>query len=179
MDTTQPPPPPPPPHRTTTTTATDLFTCFTSRHHHTTKMSPSVPSPTSLTASLSRRLKTNRSIKGSPALFSTSKKRFDNPEPSSPKVTCIGQVKIKSRKKVKRNKREYSGDRRTSGSCAAVCTRWLVVDDCGRSGGRRRDIELVVSEEEEDDVSIRVSSRRHVFDDLKIVNNNIVEDLIL
>ncbi|GJW65073.1 hypothetical protein Tco_0116957 [Tanacetum coccineum] len=220
MDTTQ---PPPPPHRTTTTTATDLFTCFTSRHHHTTKMSPSIPSPTSLTASLSRRLKTNRSIKGSPALFSTSKKRFDNPEPSSPKVTCIGQVKIKSRKKVKRNKRvfvksssfssstnesqkwvhlplticeglrsfgsefsclfpcfsppekEYSGDRRTSGSCAAVCTRWLVVDDCGRSGGRRRDIELVASEEEEDDVSIRVSSRRHVFDDLKIVNNNIVE----
>ncbi|GJX70060.1 hypothetical protein Tco_0307231 [Tanacetum coccineum] len=77
--------------------------------HHT--ISPFNPSPTSLTASLSRRLKTNRNIKGSLALFSTSKRR--------------------------------------SGSCAAVCTRWLVVDDCGRSGGRRRDIELAVSDEED------------------------------
>ncbi|GJU13777.1 hypothetical protein Tco_1136173 [Tanacetum coccineum] len=54
-----------------------------------------------------------------------------------------------------------------------MCTRWLVVDDYGRSDGHRRDIELVVSDEE-DNVSIR-GSRRHVFDDLKIVNNNIVE----
>nr|GEW42437.1 reverse transcriptase domain-containing protein [Tanacetum cinerariifolium] len=118
-----------PSHRTTTTATTGLITRFTSRHHHTTKFLPFNPSPTSLTASLSRRLKTNRSIKGSPTLFSTSKKRF--------------------------------------GSCVAVCTRWLVVDDCGRSGGCRRDIELVVSDEE-DDINIR-SSRRHIFDDLKII----------
>ncbi|CAN4075557.1 unnamed protein product [Withania somnifera] len=62
--------------------------------------------PLSLPPSLSRRLKTNGSIKGgqSPATFptATGKKRgsgFDNPEPSSPKVTCIGQVKMKTKKK--------------------------------------------------------------------------------
>ncbi|GJS77769.1 hypothetical protein Tco_0727650 [Tanacetum coccineum] len=48
--------------------------------------------------------------------------------------------------------KEYSSDRGTSGSCAAVCTRWLVVDDCSTSGGRQRDIELVVTEEEEDEM---------------------------
>lgn len=63
--------------------------------------------PLSLPTSLSRRLKANGSIKGgqSPATFpaTTGKKRgsgFDNPEPSSPKVTCIGQVKMKTKKKV-------------------------------------------------------------------------------
>nr|GEW54864.1 hypothetical protein [Tanacetum cinerariifolium] len=65
--------------------------------------------PTALTPSLSRRLKTSRSIKGgvSPAMFPTiGKKRgsgFDNPEPSSPKVTCIGQVRVKSEKKHAKN----------------------------------------------------------------------------
>ncbi|GJT21092.1 hypothetical protein Tco_0891029 [Tanacetum coccineum] len=65
--------------------------------------------PTTLTPSLSRRLKTSRSIKGgaSPAMFPTiGEKRgsgFDNPEPSSPKVTCIGQVRVKSKKKHAKN----------------------------------------------------------------------------
>nr|GMD74996.1 DNA ligase 1-like isoform X1 [Ipomoea batatas] len=46
----------------------------------------------------SRRLRTNGSIKAgqaSPMFPSFAKKRgsaFENPEPSSPKVTCIGQV---------------------------------------------------------------------------------------
>ncbi|XP_071697966.1 uncharacterized protein [Rutidosis leptorrhynchoides] len=67
------------------------------------------PVPSTLTTSLSRRLKHSRSIKGgaSPAMFPTpGKKRgcgFDNPEPSSPKVTCIGQVRVKSKKKHAKN----------------------------------------------------------------------------
>ncbi|CAN4096969.1 unnamed protein product [Withania somnifera] len=68
-------------------------------------------SPLSLPTSLSRRLKANGSIKGgqSPATFPTTmgKKRgssFDNPEPSSPKVTCIGQVKMKTKTKVRQTR---------------------------------------------------------------------------
>ncbi|KAG5569175.1 hypothetical protein H5410_058941 [Solanum commersonii] len=67
--------------------------------------------PLTLPTSLSRRLKANGSIKGgqSPATFptTTGKKRgsgFDNPEPSSPKVTCIGQVKMKTKKKVRQTR---------------------------------------------------------------------------
>ncbi|MCD9642090.1 hypothetical protein HAX54_028725 [Datura stramonium] len=68
--------------------------------------------PLSLPTSLSRRLRANGSIKGgqSPATFPTSatgKKRgsgFENPEPSSPKVTCIGQVKMKTKKKVRQSR---------------------------------------------------------------------------
>ncbi|XP_076924466.1 uncharacterized protein LOC143586902 [Bidens hawaiensis] len=115
-----------PPQRTVTTS--DLFICFTSRQHHsissksilspgrTTNRNP----PFSLTTSLSRRLRTNRSIKGaaSPATFpATGKKKggnFDNQEPSSPKVTCIGQVRIKSKKKQAKRLRSLSR-RRSSG----------------------------------------------------------------
>uniref|UniRef100_K4DCT9 Uncharacterized protein n=1 Tax=Solanum lycopersicum TaxID=4081 RepID=K4DCT9_SOLLC len=67
--------------------------------------------PLTLPTSLSRKLKANGSIKGgqSPATFptTTGKKRgssFDNPEPSSPKVTCIGQVKMKTKKKVRQTR---------------------------------------------------------------------------
>ncbi|KAH7842469.1 hypothetical protein Vadar_005637 [Vaccinium darrowii] len=61
--------------------------------------------PVSLPPSLSRRLKTNRSLRGAQSpMFPTAGKKlprsaFDNPEPSSPKVTCIGQVRVKSKKK--------------------------------------------------------------------------------
>ncbi|XP_076909343.1 uncharacterized protein LOC143566558 isoform X2 [Bidens hawaiensis] len=247
----------PPPQRTVTTS--DLFICFTSRHHHSISsksiLSPGRTStrdpPFSLTTSLSRRLRTNRSIKGaaSPATFpATGKKKngsFDNQEPSSPKVTCIGQVRIKSKKKqAKRlrslSRRRNSGDisfrrkstslgssfgsnqdtlpeqrkwvhlplticealrefsclfpcrfscfspasrekvdKGSSGFCSAVLTRWLVaVNDGG--GGSRRDIELVVGDESEDEVEVVEDDdgiikgpRRHVFDDLEVVNNRI------
>ncbi|KAK9077469.1 hypothetical protein SSX86_005806 [Deinandra increscens subsp. villosa] len=120
---------PPPPHRTASTSSSsstsDLFICFTSRHHSSSMKlsSKSILSPGraggrdppfSLTTSLSRRLRTNRSIKGgaSPALFpTTAKKRnggFENQEPSSPKVTCIGQVRIKSKKKQGKRLRSLS-----------------------------------------------------------------------
>ncbi|KAL4555080.1 hypothetical protein LXL04_037691 [Taraxacum kok-saghyz] len=71
------------------------------------------PPPISLSNSRSRKLRNSRSIKGggaSPAMFptTTGKRRgsgFENPEPSSPKVTCIGQVRVKSKKKQAKNLR--------------------------------------------------------------------------
>ncbi|KAJ0046552.1 hypothetical protein Pint_04658 [Pistacia integerrima] len=63
----------------------------------------------SLSTSLSRRLRNSGSIKGGQAspMFpaSNGKKRgcsFENPEPSSPKVTCIGQVRVKTKKQGKK-----------------------------------------------------------------------------
>lgn len=66
------------------------------------------PPQISLSSSLSRRLKSNGSIKGGQAspMFPTGGKRrgcgFENPEPSSPKVTCIGQVRVKTKKQGKK-----------------------------------------------------------------------------
>lgn len=126
-----------PPHRTTScsssTTTSELFICFTSRLSSAStsssmKFSKSILSPgrardgpLSLPTSLSRRLRTNGSIKGghgqaSPMFPTTGKKRgsgFENPEPTSPKVTCIGQVRVKTKKKVKQSR---SLSKRRSGS---------------------------------------------------------------
>ncbi|KAE8707819.1 GroES-like zinc-binding alcohol dehydrogenase family protein [Hibiscus syriacus] len=72
---------------------------------------PSSSSQISLSSSLSWRLRSNGSMKGgqaSPMFPKTSngKKRggggFENPEPSSPKVTCIGQVRVKTKKQGKK-----------------------------------------------------------------------------
>ncbi|CAJ1957459.1 unnamed protein product [Sphenostylis stenocarpa] len=66
------------------------------------------PPQISLSSSLSRRLKSNGSMKGGQAspMFPTGGKRrgcgFENPEPSSPKVTCIGQVRVKTKKQGKK-----------------------------------------------------------------------------
>ncbi|KAK8620451.1 hypothetical protein V6N13_066929 [Hibiscus sabdariffa] len=108
------------PHRSTSnsstngsnnTTTSELFICFTSRLSSSSSMKiPSKPilspscsrepsSQISLSSSLSRRLRSNGSMKGGQAspmfpVTSHGKKRggsFENPEPSSPKVTCIGQ----------------------------------------------------------------------------------------
>ncbi|PPD71287.1 hypothetical protein GOBAR_DD31826 [Gossypium barbadense] len=62
----------------------------------------------SLSSSLTRRLRSNGSMKGgqaSPMFPTNGKKRgcaFENPEPSSPKVTCIGQVRVKTKKQGKK-----------------------------------------------------------------------------
>ncbi|XP_076882539.1 uncharacterized protein LOC143531032 [Bidens hawaiensis] len=74
--------------------------------------------PTSLSTSLSRRLKNSGSIKGgaSPAMFPTATKKrgaFENPEPSSPKVTCIGQVRVRGKKKQAKKLRTLSRTSRT------------------------------------------------------------------
>ncbi|KAE9458081.1 hypothetical protein C3L33_10014, partial [Rhododendron williamsianum] len=104
------------PHRTTTTTTTtSLFICFTSRPSSSSSMK--IPStspgrardtPASLSASLSRRLKSNGSLKGGhqspmfPVAGGGKRRGFENPEPSSPKVTCIGQVRVKTKKQGKK-----------------------------------------------------------------------------
>ncbi|XP_038997746.1 eukaryotic translation initiation factor 5B-like isoform X2 [Hibiscus syriacus] len=113
-------------NNTTTTTrssTSELFICFTSRLSSSSSMkipSKSIISPgrsrepscsqISLSSSLSRRLRSNGSMKGcqaSPMFPTTSngKKKgggLDNPEPSSPKVTCIGQVRVKTTKQGKK-----------------------------------------------------------------------------
>ncbi|CAI9088733.1 OLC1v1023154C1 [Oldenlandia corymbosa var. corymbosa] len=113
----------------TTANNNELFICFTSRlpSSSSMKIAKSILSPgraardshISLSTSLSRRLRTNGSIKGglaSPMFPSVGKKRgagLENPEPSSPKVTCIGQVRVKTKKKVKQTRslsRRRSGD---------------------------------------------------------------------
>ncbi|KAG8386367.1 hypothetical protein BUALT_Bualt03G0141500 [Buddleja alternifolia] len=101
-------------------TTAELFICFTSRLSSSSmKLTKSILSPgraardggapVTLSSSLSRRLRTNGSLKGgaSPFFTTTGKKRgcgFENPEPSSPKVTCIGQVRVKTKKKVKQTR---------------------------------------------------------------------------
>lgn len=108
-------------------TTSEQFICFTSRFSSSSmKFSKSILSPgrardgpLSLPTSLSRRLRANGSIKGgqaSPMFPATGKKRgsgFENPEPTSPKVTCIGQVRVKTKKKVKQSR---SLSKRRSGS---------------------------------------------------------------
>ncbi|OMO74930.1 hypothetical protein CCACVL1_16412 [Corchorus capsularis] len=102
----------------TTSTTSELFICFTSRLSSSSMkissksiLSPGrtrEPSQISLSSSLSRRLRSNGSMKGgqaSPMFPTNGKKRgcgFENPEPSSPKVTCIGQVRVKTKKQGKK-----------------------------------------------------------------------------
>ncbi|KAK1308347.1 hypothetical protein QJS10_CPA09g01328 [Acorus calamus] len=94
----------------------ELFICFTSRppslktsSKSTIPSRPDKPtSSSSLSTFLSYRLRSNGSIKGdqSPmfpaSVSSTLRKKggaFEAPEPSSPKLTCIGQVRVKTMKK--------------------------------------------------------------------------------
>ncbi|XP_044479205.1 stress response protein NST1-like [Mangifera indica] len=103
-----------------TATTSELFICFNSHLSSSSSMkitSKSILSPgrardssqISLSTSLSRRLRNSASIKGGQAspMFpaSNGKKRgcsFENAEPSSPKVTCIGQVRVKTKKQGKK-----------------------------------------------------------------------------
>ncbi|KAH6788707.1 hypothetical protein C2S51_003713 [Perilla frutescens var. frutescens] len=135
------------PHfRTPSTAATsnELFICFTSRLSSSSmKLSKSILSPgraardagpVSLSSSLSRRLRTNGSLKGgqaSPFFTTTGKKRgcaFENPEPSSPKVTCIGQVRVKTKKKVKQSR---SLSKRRSGGGGGEVSFRKIEQTCG------------------------------------------------
>ncbi|QHO31809.1 hypothetical protein HN51_019962 [Arachis hypogaea] len=116
------------PHRSnsnSSSSTSELFVCFTSRLSSSSMklsskslLSPSrtsrdPPPQISLSSSLSRRLRSNGSIKGGgqaspmfPATAAVGGKRrgcgFENPEPSSPKVTCIGQVRVKTKKQGKK-----------------------------------------------------------------------------
>ncbi|KAI9086072.1 hypothetical protein K1719_032149 [Acacia pycnantha] len=120
------------PHHHHNNSTSELLICFTSRLSSSSSMkltSKSIlspgrnrePSQISLSTSLSRRLRNNGSIKGSNGQASpmfpttTGKKRgcaFENPEPSSPKVTCIGQVRVKTKKQGKKMRAARSKKRR-------------------------------------------------------------------
>ncbi|PON38999.1 hypothetical protein PanWU01x14_308150 [Parasponia andersonii] len=128
------------PHLTTTSSSSsgtsELFICFTSRLSSSSMKisSKSILSPgraareptsqISLSSSLSRRLRTSGSLKGSGAgqaspMFPTGGKKrgcaaFENPEPSSPKVTCIGQVRVKTKKQGKKMRNRASKRREAS-----------------------------------------------------------------
>ncbi|KAL5804624.1 hypothetical protein ACOSQ3_031424 [Xanthoceras sorbifolium] len=130
-----------PPHRCTSnssssgggSTTSELFICFTSRLSSSSSMkisSKSILSPgrardssqISLSTSLSRRLRSSGSIKGgqaSPMFPATNGKKrgcnsFENPEPSSPKVTCIGQVRVKTKKQGKKMRARSKSRREVS-----------------------------------------------------------------
>uniref|UniRef100_A0A803QDC0 Uncharacterized protein n=1 Tax=Cannabis sativa TaxID=3483 RepID=A0A803QDC0_CANSA len=132
------------PHLTTTSTGggggtSELFICFTSRLSSKSILSPGraardSSSQISLSSSLSRRLRTSGSLKSSagagqasPMFPTGGKKRgsaaFENPEPSSPKVTCIGQVRVKTKKQSKklrnRSKRKSGAGTGTGGGEAS------------------------------------------------------------
>jgi hypothetical protein len=86
----------------------ELFICFTSRPSaSSTSAAAAAPS---LSTSLSRRLKNSGSVKGAQSPMFTAVvggrrnkgSGFETAEPSSPKVTCIGQVRVKGHKR--RNK---------------------------------------------------------------------------
>ncbi|KAJ4977175.1 hypothetical protein NE237_002281 [Protea cynaroides] len=110
------------PHRSGSTSS-EIFICFTSRTSSSSASSMKISSKSilspartdklrepalSLSSSLSRRLRSNGSMKGGQAspMFPTGNKKrgsaFENPEPSSPKVTCIGQVRVKSKNQGKK-----------------------------------------------------------------------------
>ncbi|GAB2258012.1 hypothetical protein Droror1_Dr00014172 [Drosera rotundifolia] len=115
------------PHPYTKPRTGELFICFTARQlsHQSSSIrltnKSSILSPArgdsnsngaataTLSASLSRRLRASGSVKGgkSPMFLAGNKKKgsgFENPEPSSPKVTCIGQVRVKTKKQSKKMK---------------------------------------------------------------------------
>ncbi|KAJ4770223.1 Serine/Threonine-kinase pakA-like protein [Rhynchospora pubera] len=88
----------------------ELFICFTSRPSaSSTSAGAAAPS---LSASLSRRLKTSGSVKGAQSPMFTAVvggrrnkgNSFETAEPSSPKVTCIGQVRVKGHKRRNKSK---------------------------------------------------------------------------
>ncbi|KAI3859276.1 hypothetical protein MKW98_007657 [Papaver atlanticum] len=99
----------------------EYFICFTARNSSSMKISSkSIQSPgrhsgkfgeSSLSSSLSRRLRRNGSIKRSPMFPTGSQKKKGSSlettaaEPSSPKVTCIGQVRVKTKKQGQKFRR--------------------------------------------------------------------------
>ncbi|KAI3888751.1 hypothetical protein MKX03_013919 [Papaver bracteatum] len=99
----------------------EYFICFTARNSSSMTMSSkSIQSPgrhsgkfgePSLSSSLSRRLRRNGSIKRSPMFPTGSQKKKGSSlettaaEPSSPKVTCIGQVRVKTKKQGQKFRR--------------------------------------------------------------------------
>ncbi|KAG8485022.1 hypothetical protein CXB51_021433 [Gossypium anomalum] len=172
----------------------DLFICFTS-------------GPSS--SSFGRRLmRSNGSMKGGQAspMFSNGKKKssgFENPEPSSPKVTCIGQVRVKSKKQGKkfracRSKRTGMDHNNGSNNNSQECKKWvhlpLTICEALRAFGaeyfycflpscmtnQREDkqdkTEARSGDNDDDDDEKRKSSERHAFEDIEINDDEDEED---
>ncbi|KAK8488517.1 hypothetical protein V6N11_045080 [Hibiscus sabdariffa] len=95
----------------------DLFICFTSGHYFSRRMM----------------VRNNSSLKSgqqqASPMFSNGKKKgpgFDNPEPSSPKVTCIGQVRVnKGRKKQGKKLRACRSDNGGGNGTCQECKKWV------------------------------------------------------
>ena len=106
------------PHRATNTqtSTSELFICFTSHLSKSSSLrrsSKSILSPAHTTT-----------IDKSPTMFPSKKTRgssgfAENPEPSSPKVTCIGQVRVKTKKQGKKMKMRACRSKRLSGGEAS------------------------------------------------------------
>ncbi|MBA0645071.1 hypothetical protein Goklo_013209 [Gossypium klotzschianum] len=174
----------------------DLFICFTS-------------GPSSSSSSFGRRLmRSNGSMKGGQAspMFSNGKKKssgFENPEPSSPKVTCIGQVRVKSKKQGKkfracRSKRTGMDHNNGSNNNSQECKKWvhlpLTICEALRAFGaeyfycflpscmtnQREDkqdkTEARSGVNDDHDDEKRKSSERHAFEDIEINDDEDEED---
>ncbi|RZC46581.1 hypothetical protein C5167_039526 [Papaver somniferum] len=167
----------------------EYFICFTARNSSSMKISSkSIQSPgrhsgkfgessASLSSSLSRRLRSNGSIKRSPMFPTGSQKKKGSSlettaaEPSSPKVTCIGQVRVKTKKQGqkfrRRSKRkgEKSDQKKRNGrqtternnsSCRQVFANWVMTglheNDQNEMNMDNNDneMELVVSRREDE-----------------------------
>ncbi|KAI0488953.1 hypothetical protein KFK09_028792 [Dendrobium nobile] len=143
----------PHPSRSSSGGAGDFFICFSARPSSssatsaaTTKRVPSTKalmspgrcrdpsSAPALSASLSRRLRSSGSVKGgqSPMFPSgvplAGRKKgcaFEAAEPSSPKVTCIGQVRVKAKKKVKSTAMARSRSKRGRDCCPGRNQSWV------------------------------------------------------
>ncbi|XP_047957849.1 glutamic acid-rich protein-like [Salvia hispanica] len=146
--------------------SSDLFICLSSSSSM--KLSKSILSP-------AHRL---RPSKASPFF---PKKRLDAHEPSSPKVTCIGQVRVKSKKKKKKRASRSLSARRAEASFRKIEAQqrsqgWVhlpvsicdALRTCFSVEGRRREIELVVGAGFEEDGGDEVRRRRHVLEDVVV-----------
>ncbi|KAG6387305.1 hypothetical protein SASPL_152492 [Salvia splendens] len=114
----------------------------------------------------------------------------DNPEPSSPKVTCIGQVRVKSQKKVKQCRRRINGESSFRSASVPSFQRWVHLPcfsavlreffclfrcKCERwwCGGGRRKMEIAVKCSGEEEEKVNSNSRQHVFDDIEVNGDRI------
>ncbi|CAL0303755.1 unnamed protein product [Lupinus luteus] len=82
---------------------------------HISREPPPPPQMSLSSSSFNKRLVTNSQASPMSTTVSVGSKRgsgFDKPEPSSPKVTCIGQVRVKAKKRgaISKSKRRSSGD---------------------------------------------------------------------
>ncbi|KAG6385424.1 hypothetical protein SASPL_154259 [Salvia splendens] len=144
-----------------------------------------------------RRPRSNAGRRTSP-FFRRRSAAADNPEPSSPKVTCIGQVRVKSQKKVKQCRRRINGESSFRSASEPSFHHWVHLPSfsallrefcclfsckCGGcetwwcGGGRRKKREIIAvkcgGDEEEEEEEVISNPRKHVFDDIEVNGDRI------